>query len=127
MQLTVLFDPSCELCIRATRWLRQQPAFVPIKLTPAGSSEIERRFPGLEASSTLESFTVVANDGRVWRGAKAWVMCLWALKDYRGWALRLGHPDRMPWAKRWIDRVSSNRHRISAWLGSDTRRGEGTL
>lgn len=124
MQLTVLFDASCGLCRRAARWLRAQRAYVRLELIPAAGIEARRRFPGLDRASTLERLTVVADDGRVWRGAKAWVMCLWALEGYRGWAATLGHPDRLPWARRFVDRVSRNRHRISAWLDRGPQRDQ---
>jgi len=82
----------------------------------AGSPEARNRFPGLDHDNTLVDLTVVGMNGEVYHGAKAWIMCLWALKKYRGTALRLATPELMPSAKRVIAWVSRNRFRMSeAW------------
>ena len=78
--LTVLYDVRCALCCRARAWLADQPKYVPMAFVAAGSNEAKRRFPGLDHDSTLEELTVVGWGGEVYRGAKAWVMCLWALR-----------------------------------------------
>jgi hypothetical protein len=35
-------------------------------------------------------------------------MCLWAMRDYREWSLRLATPELMPFARRLIAWISSN-------------------
>lgn len=116
--LTVLYDGRCALCRRAQAWLESQPKFVPLEYVAAGSQEARRRFPGLDHDNTLVDLTVVSFNGEVYHGAKAWIMCLWALKKYRGTALRLATPELMPTAKRVIAWVSRNRFNIGqdpAW------------
>lgn len=116
--LTVLYDGRCALCRRAQSWLESQPKFVPLEYVAAGSQEARRRFPGLDHDNTLVDLTVVSFNGEVYHGAKAWIMCLWALKKYRGTALRLATPELMPTAKRVIAWVSRNRFNIGqapAW------------
>jgi predicted DCC family thiol-disulfide oxidoreductase YuxK len=114
--LTVLYDERCNLCQRARRWLDRQPKYVPLDFVPAGSEEARRRFPGLDHAATLMDLTVVAAGGEVYRGAKAWVMCLWALKEHRETALRLAAPQLMPIARQTIDWLSRNRFRIGSLL-----------
>ena len=53
--------------------------------------------------------TVLADDGGLYRGPKAWIMCLWALKRYRARAHRLASPGLWPLAKSTIDWISRNR------------------
>jgi predicted DCC family thiol-disulfide oxidoreductase YuxK len=114
--LTVLYDGRCALCRRARAWLDEQAKYVPLDYLSAGSQEARRRFPGLDHDNTLVDLTVVGMNGEVYHGAKAWIMCLWALKKYRGTALRLATPELMPGAKRVIAWVSRNRFRMSeAW------------
>jgi predicted DCC family thiol-disulfide oxidoreductase YuxK len=114
--LTVLYDGRCALCRRARAWLDDQAKYVPLDYLAAGSQEARRRFPGLDHDNTLVDLTVVGMNGEVYHGAKAWIMCLWALKKYRGTALRLATPELMPSAKRVIAWVSRNRFRMSeAW------------
>ncbi len=115
--LTVLYDGRCALCRRARAWLAKQPKYVSLAFVEAGSEEARRRFPSLEAGATLEELTVVGRRGEVYRGAKAWIMCLWALKRYRSAALRLAAPGMQPTARRLVAWVSRNRFRIGAAAG----------
>ncbi|HEY2293593.1 MAG TPA: DUF393 domain-containing protein [Thermoanaerobaculia bacterium] len=115
--LTVLYDVRCALCCRARIWLAGQPKYVPMAFVAAGSNEAKRRFPGLDHDSTLEELTVVGWGGEVYRGAKAWVMCLWALKRYRSAALRMSEPEMLPVARRLIAWVSRNRFEIGEAAG----------
>jgi|GEM_PF-292150 len=109
--LTVLYDSRCALCRRARMWLEEQPKYVTLAFVEAGSAEARKRFPDLDHDTTLEELTVVGCGGEVYRNAKGWVMCLWALKNYRSAALRLSTPEMMPIARRMIAWVS--RHRFS--------------
>jgi len=115
--LTVLYDVPCALCCRARYWLAEQPKYVPMAFVAAGSNEARRRFPGLDHDATLEELTVVGWGGEVYKGANAWVMCLWALKRYRSAALRLSEPEMPPVARRLIAWVSRNRFQIGETAG----------
>jgi len=50
------------------------------------------RFPGIDALKPGEQLLVISDEGAVYRGAHAWIMCLWALENYREHAQRLAHP-----------------------------------
>ena len=112
--LTVLYDARCQLCRRIRSWLEQQPAYVRLEFVAAGSDEARRRFPNLDQGAALEELTVVSDTGDVYAGAQGWLMCLWALRDYRAWALRLSTPALMPQARRVITWASQNRWRFGA-------------
>lgn len=110
--LTILYDASCDLCLRCKDWLGSQASYVPLELLPCGSDEARRRFgqiPWLGGQ-----LVVVADDGRVWAGASAFVMCLWALRDWREWAEQLSTPALAPLAERFFRVVSSQRRRVGA-------------
>lgn len=113
--LTVLFDPDCALCRRARIWLGRQKALIRLRFVPAGSLEAQRLFPALDPASTLREMTVIGDRGEVYRGAKAWLMCLWALRDYREMAIRWSDPERIEYARRFVAWISKNRFRLS-WL-----------
>ena len=98
-RLTVLTDPGCPLCVHVADWLQRQPLLVPLELVPAGSSEAREWFPTLDHARTLEEITVVGDDGSVWTQERAWVMCLWATRHYRGLAERLARPSMLPLAR----------------------------
>jgi len=123
--LTVLYDPGCGLCSGARIWLQSERQLVPLRFLPVGSAEARRRFPALDHRSAAGQLTVVADDGSVYLREKGWLMCLWALRDYRSLATSLATPDRLPAARRifaWVER--HRRHlwaagwvlRVRAWL-----------
>ncbi|NIL49463.1 DUF393 domain-containing protein [Streptomyces sp. 2BBP-J2] len=97
--LTVLYDAGCPLCTHVRDWLVKRPQLVPLDFVPAGSPAARGRFPGLDPGSTLSEITVVGDGGQVYRGAAAWIVTLWALRDHRRLAHRLSTPPGMRFAK----------------------------
>ena len=116
-ELTVLYDPHCGLCKRAPAWLMGKPKYMELVFVPASSNEARSRYPQLDHALTLTDLTVISDQGAVYSGPKAWLMCLWALRDYREWALRLSTPELLPTAKRVISMISQNRYQLEG-LGS---------
>ena len=115
-RLYILYDSECELCRRSRIWLGRQPAYVPLVFLPLQSPEIGSRFPGLNALHPEKEIVVVSDAGEVWQGGAAWVICLWSLREFREWSLRLAHPALLPLARRLCEVVSANRMKISHWL-----------
>lgn len=105
------------MCWRARNWLARQSAYVKLEFVGAGTELARERFPRLDHQDSLRLLHVVADDGRVWRGAKAWGMCLWALRRWRGFAMGLSSPGRLELAQHLVVTLSNNRHSISGWLG----------
>ena len=99
LELTVYFDADCGLCRRVADWLEDQPKFVPLHCVAAQSEAGGRTCP-LDTDQLLEQLTVTGSDGAVYHGTKAWIMCLWSLRGYRGWSLRLSTEALWPWARR---------------------------
>ena len=114
-RVTVLYDSRCNLCRTARAWLERQPQLVPLEFLAAGSAEAARRYPYLDPAMTLEDLTVVGDAGEVWVGAKAWVVCLWALEGKRGLAQRLSAPALMPRARAVVSFVSRHRRRLGTY------------
>lgn len=112
--LTILYDAGCDLCLHCKDWLGAQPSFVPLELVPCDSEEARRRFGQVPFRGG--QLCVIADDGRVWAGAPAFVMCLWALRDYREWAERISAPALAPLAERFFRTVSAERRRVGALL-----------
>lgn len=115
-RLTVLYDADCELCRGVRSWLAAQPKHVEMVYVPASSGEARALFPDLDHGATLGELTVIGDDGSLWRGAKAWITCLWALVEYRGWALALVESGQLERARAIVSAVSRNRHRLG-WAG----------
>lgn len=114
-RVTVLYDERCNLCRAARGWLERQHQLVPLEFLAAASPEAQRRFPFLDPGQTLEDLTVVGDGGEVWVGAKAWVVCLWALEGKRGLAQRLSSPALMPRARVLVSVVSRHRRALGTY------------
>jgi predicted DCC family thiol-disulfide oxidoreductase YuxK len=108
----IIFDADCGLCALAKDWIQQQVPMIVLNFLPTGSSEARRRFPQLPAGE----LAVVANTGDVWLGNHAWIVCLWALKEYRDLAFRLTSPLLALMAREAFLVVSKNRQALSSML-----------
>jgi len=116
-KLTVLVDPTCGLCASTHRWLARQQAIVPLEFVQAGSPAARERFPELAVADTLSQLTAIGDERLVYRGDRALVMCLWALRRYRSWSLDLAQSGRMALARRFFDVISERREHLSKLLG----------
>ena len=115
--LTVLYDATCGFCVRCRWWLIHQPKYVEMDFCASGSPEALERFPELSSPGTVDELTVVDDEGGVYRGTQAWLMCLWALSEYREWAGRLASPLLLPFARGAFAFVSSKRRTLSELMG----------
>jgi predicted DCC family thiol-disulfide oxidoreductase YuxK len=112
-RLTVLYDASCGFCVRCRAWMAEQPAYLEIEFLHAGSPEAARRFPGVDR----DDLAVVDDEGGIYRGSDAFILCLWALREYRELSLDLAGPALKPLARVVFATVSSGRRWISRLLG----------
>ncbi|MGW2596174.1 thiol-disulfide oxidoreductase DCC family protein [Streptomyces klenkii] len=112
-RLTVLYDAQCALCAFVRNWLAKQRQLVPLDLVPVGSAEARRRFPGLDHAAAYEEITVVGDGGQVYRGASAWVVCLWALSAYRPLAHRISTPSGIRFARGAV--LAAAKYRGARW------------
>jgi predicted DCC family thiol-disulfide oxidoreductase YuxK len=116
-RLTVLYDPDCRLCAFVRNWLTKQRQLVPLEPVPVGSDEARSRFPDLDHTSTRREITVVGDAGQVYRGEAAWLVCLWALAEYRPVSHRLSTRAGAPFARAAV--LAAAKYREAQWgLGS---------
>jgi predicted DCC family thiol-disulfide oxidoreductase YuxK len=116
-RLTVLYDPTCQLCCRAAWWLSAQPQYVPLTFCAAGSPAAMVAFPGIDHEATRNQLTVIGDGGEVYYDERGWLMCLWALKRHRAAALRFAQPGMLPAAKRFVLWVSRHRSGLGSLVG----------
>ena len=117
LALTVLYDPNCGLCRRAHEWLAEQTKLVELIFIPCASEEARKRFPQLDHDLSSKDLTLVADDGAVYFGPKAWLMVLWSLTRYRDRSYRLARPELLPSTKRVVSMISQHRYQISRVAG----------
>ncbi len=110
--LYVVYDDRCGLCTQLKEWLGRQPAYVRLQLVSA-SEAARDLFPSLPPGE----LAVISDSGETWLGDSAWIMVLWALRDYRSWAAKLASPLLLPMARQAFAAISRNRSAFSRWLG----------
>jgi predicted DCC family thiol-disulfide oxidoreductase YuxK len=117
-KLYVLYDARCDLCDRLKNWLLEQSCWLEMETIPAGSELARQMFPGLERIASSDDLVVISDDGSVYLNNHAWIMCLYALEEYRSWSYRLAHPLLLPLVRQAFTSLSKNRYTISRWLGT---------
>ena len=118
-KLYVLYDPKCEICRRLKDWILVQRSWIGIAVLEAGSEKARRLFPELEQIATKDDLAVISDEGAVYLNNHAWIMVLYAMVEYRDWAVRLTHPILAPLARQAFAALSKNRHRLSSWLSTE--------
>lgn len=114
MRLIVLYDAGCALCVRCRRWMEGQASYVELDFVAASSEEAQARYGILPWLG--DQLVVVADDGRVWAGSAAFIVCLWALCEWREWSYRLSGPGLAPLAERFFRMISAERRTIATLL-----------
>lgn len=110
--LTVLYDADCPVCVHIRHWLLGQRHLVPLRFLPAASAAAWERFPKLAHAETLREITVVGDQGQVWTGTDAFIVCLWALAEHRPKANWLATPAGRPFAKAAMYTAAAVRHAV---------------
>ena len=120
-KLYVLYDASCGLCSSVRDWAQQQPQLIPIVFVAANSRQASALFPSLSRPGARPEELVVVDDrGGVYREGHAWIMCLYALAEYRDLSLRLASPALLPLARKAFSFLSKRRGALSELLGMAT-------
>jgi len=112
----VLYDAQCSFCLRCRQWAGTQTTFLPVVFVPFQSPELIAQFEGIASFRTNGQLVVVGDDGAVYQGFNAFIMLLYALIDYREWAVRLATPALIPFTAQALDLLSSGRKNIPEWL-----------
>jgi predicted DCC family thiol-disulfide oxidoreductase YuxK len=115
-KLTIFHDPGCGLCRGFSRWLEAQPRWVAVEFIDFAAPAAEEIFPGIGLLDPGRDVVVLADDGQWWQGTGAWLTCLWATREYRGWSQRLAAPVFAPLVRNAVHLVSQNRLGLSRLL-----------
>jgi predicted DCC family thiol-disulfide oxidoreductase YuxK len=113
--LTILYDGTCALCVRCRDFLAASATYVPFELLSSQSPGARERFGDVPWLG--EELVVVSDEGDVWIGPAAFLVCLWALREWREWSYRLSGETLAPLAERFFVALSSNRRSIAKVLG----------
>ncbi len=115
-RLYVFYDPDCGLCAGVRRWMEGEEAFLDVRFVPFDSEPARDLCPDLLARGGDREIVVMADDGRLWQGGDAWIVCLWTLRRWRRWSHRLAGGTLRPLARRLCHLISSKRLTLSHLL-----------
>ena len=111
--LTIFYDPNCGLCSSFREWLEVQALWLPVEFVGYQSPLAEKVFPRIGALKAGSECVVLADDGKWWQGADAWIVCLWATREFRMWSHRLAGPMLKPMLGSVVNLISNNRLTLS--------------
>jgi predicted DCC family thiol-disulfide oxidoreductase YuxK len=98
----------------------EQRAFVPMEFIAAGSERARRMFPQLEHHEVPRELVVVTDAGDVYLDDAAWIVCLWALVEYRTWSFRFARGPLRSLARAAWSILSANRYELARVLSIES-------
>jgi predicted DCC family thiol-disulfide oxidoreductase YuxK len=119
--LAVFYDQDCNLCRACRRWLLAQDKYFHVEFVAYQSPRAREICPQLAELNPEKEIVVMADNGQVYQGGSAWVMCLYALRRYRELSFKLAHPMLLPLAKKMCHVVSNNRLKLSKFCPGASR------
>ena len=120
-RLAVFFDQECSLCRACRRWLMSQDKYFPVDFIAYQSRLAREICPQLADMNPEKEIVVMADNGQLYQGGSAWIMCLYALRRYRELSFKLAHPMLLPLAKKICHVVSNNRLKLSKFCPGASR------
>ncbi len=87
-----------------------------MRFIPYASAEAQCRFPQVTKDQIPVELIAVSDEGGIYRGDCAWIMCLYALQNFREWSIRLSSPLLRPLARKAIELISDSRFELSHLL-----------
>lgn len=113
--LYVLYDDGCAFCRRSRDWLAAQESLVQFHPLAHQAPEVLCRFPGVETHLHPRELTVISDEGAVWHGPAAVVVCLHAIEEHRKLAAKLAEPGLLPYAQKAFELLQANPD-LAGWL-----------
>jgi len=111
--IEVYYDGRCGMCCTFHEWVNRQPRALSIQFIPYQATEAEKTFPGIGTLDPAREMIVRTDKGEIYRGAEAWVWCLYSCKNHQTAAHKLASPSLLPLAKHSCRILASNRHSLS--------------
>ncbi len=111
--IEVFYDGRCGMCCSFHEWINRQPRAFKIEFIPYQAAHAERIFPGLGTLDPAREMIVRTSEGQIFRGAEAWVWCLYSCANHQVAARRLGGPGLLPIAIQACRVLAANRHALS--------------
>jgi predicted DCC family thiol-disulfide oxidoreductase YuxK len=114
--IEVFYDGRCGMCCSFHEWINRQPRAFQIDFIPYQAAHAETVFPGLGTLDPAREMVVRTSGNEIFRGAEAWVWCLYSCANHQEAARRLGGPGLLPIAVHACRVLAANRHALSKIL-----------
>ncbi len=111
--IEVFYDGRCGMCCTFHEWIHRQARAFAIDFVPYQSVRAVEVFPEVHELDPAREMVVRVDRERVFRGAEAWVWCLYGCVNYRGVARRLAKPMMLGVAVRFCRLLAANRRGLS--------------
>ena len=111
--IEVFYDGRCGMCCTFHEWIARQPRAFRIGFIPYQAPDAERVFPGIGALDPAREMVVRTTGNEIFRGAEAWVWCLYSCANHQEAARRLAGPRLLPIAIHACHLLAANRHALS--------------
>jgi predicted DCC family thiol-disulfide oxidoreductase YuxK len=118
--ITVFYDARCGLCTTVKAWLEREPKYVKLFFVPYDSEHARVLFPKIADWHPEQEILVLSDEGGLYRGDGAWIMCLWATVRYREWSLRMAKPGLRFYAEKLCRLISRHRRSLSRVIRKGT-------
>lgn len=112
-KIEVFYDGRCGMCCSFHEWIHRQERAFKIDFVPYQAERAEEVFPGIHTLDPAREMIVRTETGEIYRGAEAWVMCLYSCANHRDLAKRLARPAMLAVAIRVCHLLAANRHGLS--------------
>ena len=118
-QLEIIYDDRCALCQRCAAKLTTEPAYIKLKPISRTHAANHHQYKHLMQNIGQDEMVAVGNDGSVYRGEKAYLMCLWATRRWRKLSIRLSRPALRGAVRSACHLIARSRHLISGLISVD--------
>ena len=112
-KIEVFYDGRCGMCCSFHEWINRQPRAYRIDFIPYQSPDAEKVFPGIGTLDPAREMIVRTDQGKIYRGAEAWVLCLHSCANHQTAARKLATPGMLSVAIRACRVLAANRHSLS--------------
>ena len=88
-KIEVFYDGRCGMCCSFHEWINRQPRAFEIAFVPYQAADAEEIFPGIGTLDPAREMIVRTCSEEIYRGAEAWVLCLYSCANYQAAARKL--------------------------------------
>ncbi|MGJ8677744.1 MAG: DCC1-like thiol-disulfide oxidoreductase family protein [Akkermansiaceae bacterium] len=111
--IEVYYDGRCGMCCTFHEWVNVQERNYEVRFVAYQDPRAEEWFRGVNELEPEREMIVRTDQGKLYRAAEGWVLCLLSCKKYQQIARRLAHPRLLPFAEKTCHALAARMHKLS--------------